>query len=286
MYVDGTAIFGTGASANGTITVNSLSTIAVGTHTIYAIYNIPNGTKSTSPNVSFTVTTNTLPKPGITLKVVPVFPVVGIPVKMDFTLSCGTSCGAGSGILLIDNTYAGTISLGANGVATLRTTATGTPWTFGKHTAIFQFTGNPKYSNVNSPAASFQVLPPYAQQPVSVAVSIPASPFPQGETVDVNIATSCASNCGQEEIFVDGVPTFGTGAGANGTITVGALSNIVVGNHTILAAYGPVYGLTTAISPSTSFSVIANTLPAENLWLFRPKSLDLYPTAVTRWYPI
>jgi RHS repeat-associated protein len=266
LLVDGAYNQGGGLNgAAGWATFSALSNLAVGTHTLQVRYYDPSGSfVAQSSVVNFTVVPNNLPVPFGQVKFNPVDPVVGVPVTITATLSCGSSCGAGSGYFLVDGSYVGYGTL-VNGVAVMTTTASGSQWTAGTHTVSFDFFGNPTYSNVNTAPQNFTVLPPFAQQPLAVSLTVPASPFAEGERVEMLFTTSCPSPCsvgnGGIDVWVDGNYYSGGGATPNSFVTWSyGLQDIGVGQHTLDVRYTDSSGRV-GESPVSTFTVVPNTLP-------------------------
>jgi len=252
----GTASFFDGATLLGTATLNAsgqasftTSTLAVGTHSITAVYaGDANFTGSTSPAVSPVVN-----KAATTTTVVasPNPSVFGQPVTLTATTSAvspGTGTPTGTASFFDGATLLGTAMLNAAGQAAFTTSTLA----LGTHSITAVYAGDANFTGSTSPAVSPVVNK--AASTTTVASSPNPSVFGQSVTLTAT-ATAVSPGAGTPT----GTASFFDGATLLGTATLNAAgqasfttSTLAVGTHSITAVYAGDANFTGSTSPVTT----------------------------------
>ena len=233
----GTVTFKDGATALATVTLvngsasTSISTLAVGSHSITAVYNgSPNFQTSTSPAVTQVVnspTTTSLtstPNPSVkgqtvtlTATVSPVPPAVGVPTGTVTFKDGATSLGT---VTLVNGSASLTISTLA----------------VGSHSLTAAYSGGGNFQASTSAAITQTVN----QGSTSTSLTSTPNPSTVGQTVTLTAtvsATSPASGVPTGTVtFRDGGTTLGVVTLVNGSASL-TVSTLATGNHSLTAIY-------------------------------------------------
>ena len=248
IFRDGAANIGQGTlNAQGVATL-SISSLAVGPHTLTAVYQ-GDSSYLTSTSAPPLVETISLATTGLTLAS-PANPVdVGTTVTF-------TSVLTGNGVA---PTGALTLHDGSAVIATQNVTNTGT-FTFsitslaiGTHTLTAQYAGDAN----NSPATSNAITIAVQQAATTTSLTSSANPSTVGQNLTLTaVVTSSGVNLTGSVSFLDGGSAVGSAAlSANGmaTLTTGSLS---FGPHTLTAVYSGDANHTTSTSAALSEQIV------------------------------
>ncbi|MDR3727348.1 MAG: Ig-like domain repeat protein [Terracidiphilus sp.] len=220
----------TSAAASGTYTATAasagISTLAVGSHTIQAIY-ATNGTNAAATG-SVVQTVNT---DSTTLTVTSLSPSIYYGKNVTFAVTASGASGTpkGSVSIYVDGvaTYAGTLSSGAASIPTT------TLLSVGVHSIVAHYGGGDGiHAAADSPAMSQTVLAVY-----STVSTLTCTPL----IAEIGTAVSCTDSLAATVGQPSGTITYYDGSTAQGTATVTAgtatfyLSALAVGSHTITA---------------------------------------------------
>jgi sugar lactone lactonase YvrE len=225
---DGSAVLATQNVTNtGTFTF-SISTLAIGTHTLTAQYaGDTNNSPATSNAITITVqqaasstslTTSASPSTlGQNLTLTAVVTSLGVNITGSISFQDGT-------------TAIGSAALSANGTATLTTGSL----SFGPHTLTAVYSGDTNHATSTSPVLSEQIV-----QAAGVVLTSNLNPSISGTNV---VFTATLSGVGS--LIPTGSVTFSDGANTLATVQLGATgagslqtAALTVGSHTITASY-------------------------------------------------
>jgi sugar lactone lactonase YvrE len=225
---DGSAVIATQSVTNtGTFTF-SISTLAVGMHTLSAVYS-GDGNNSAVSSSSIAVTVQ--PASTSTSLTASANPsLVGQTLTLAASVSSTGSNITGTMSFEDGGAVIGSAVLGANGTATLATTSL----SLGAHSLTAVYSGDPNHSLSTSAAVSEQIV-----QPASIALMSSVNPSTSGINV---LFTSKVAGIGSviptgTVIFSDGAATLATAQlDATGSASF-QTSLLAVGSHSITASY-------------------------------------------------
>lgn len=247
-FKDGSTTLGTRTLASGSASFTTSSPLAVGNHTITAVYAATSafsgstGTLAGGEVVNKASTTTTIQTPippttlgqpeQITATVVPVAPGSGtIGGSVNFKAVSFTNV-----------TYnLGSVAVGSGGTAAL-TSAVVLP--AGTYTVTAYYLGDANFLTSTSASASETING--ASSTTTVTASPATSVYGQAVTFTAGVTSTGGTPTGTVT-FKDGSTTLGTGTLSGGTATFTTSSPLAVGNHAITA----VYAGTTAFGTST-----------------------------------
>jgi hypothetical protein len=252
-FQDGSTTLGTGTLSGGVATF-SISTLAVGGHSITAAYGGDTDfTGSTSGAVGQTVN----PDGTTTALVSSANPsAFGQGVTFTATVSANTSGSGtpGGTVTFLDGSTAlgtGTLS---GGVATFTTTALAV----GSHSVTAVYGGDANHATSTSGALSQAVNP----DGTTTALASSADPSASGQSVTFTATVSASSpGAGTPSgtvTFKDGSTTLGTGTLSGGKATF-TTSGLAPGSHSITAVYGGDTNFTSSTSAAVNQSVAPTT---------------------------
>jgi hypothetical protein len=228
ILLDGNAVIATQNVTNtGTFTF-SISTLAIGTHTLTAQYA---GDTNNSPATSNAIAIAVQQAASITSLTTSANPSV---LGQNLTLTAGvTSSGVnltGSVSFLDGGSAIGSAALNANGTATLTTSSL----PFGAQTLTAVYSGDTNHTTSTSPALSEQIV-----QVAGIALTSSLNPSISGTNV---VFTATVTGVGS--LIPTGSVTFSDGANALATILLGATGSgsfptaaLAVGSHSITSSY-------------------------------------------------
>ena len=240
-FLDGSTQLGM-ATLDGTATaVFSSSSLAVGNHTITAMYSgDANYLPETSDPVILIVQQMGGGQPTSTLlKINPTLPV-GQSVTLTAHVAGGTGIGSmitGTVTFYQDGVQIGTatISDGTFNTATFSTTFN----TVGTYSMTAVYGGDANFAPSVSPAVSLSIVPVGQLTPTTTTLSSSATNANFGDTI--TFTASVQGGMGSPPTgmvtFLDGSSTLGTGTLSNGVATFSTAS-LTIGTHTITAQYG------------------------------------------------
>jgi hypothetical protein len=221
-FNEGATPLGSAAVSSGGATLSD-SSLALGTHTITAVYSgDANDAASTSAPVTQTVIKATS---NVTLSSSPNPSIVGASVTFTATVTPATATGT---VQFLEGTNvlgSGTI---AGGVATLAISTLAV----GAHTITASYGGDATNASDASPALTQTV------NKIVSAVSLANTPNPSviGSAVTLTAAVTPNSATGNVQ-FLEGTNILGSGTLGSGAATL-SVSNLAVGAHSIVASYG------------------------------------------------
>lgn len=247
-FMDGTTDLGSAyldVNANATLTTGEM---AVGTHTITAVYaGDSNTVGSTSNSITQVVSVGSTTT---TLAAAPSRSVYGQPVTLTATVSgAAPSSGIPTGtVTFMDgSTTLGTGTIDSTGTATLNTSALGV----GLHSITAAYGGDTNYAGSSAAAVNQSV----AADGTITAVTASPSPSVYSQAVTFTATVSAAAPGSGVPAgtvtFEDGTTKLGTGILSNGVATF-TTSTLSVGTHRITAVYGGSTAFTASTAPTFS----------------------------------
>jgi PKD repeat protein len=252
--VDGTAVGSPVTVISGTAAY-TVSTLAVGNHTVEAEYNgdtydlASNGTLSPVQVVNPTSSTTT-----VTSSANP--EILGNSVT--FTAAVSPSTATGTVQFKIDGTAVGSpVTLSSTGTATYTASAL----TLGKHAVEADYAGD-----INDTASIGILTQTTEAVPSSVAIASSLNPAAYGKSVYFTATVSPSAATGTIQFMIDGT-AFGSPVKiASGTAKSQSISTLTGGTHTIEAYYSgdstyatSVGSLTQTVTPTTSSGYISSS---------------------------
>ncbi len=236
----GTVTFDDGSTLLGTATLDNTgrahfttSALAVGTHSITAVYNgdsthLPSGSNALAQTViSGPLATST----ALSSSVNPV--AAGMPLT--FTAFVTASAGTPTGTVTFYNggVAFGNGSLDGVGQAILRTSL----WTPGSYPITAVYNGDGHFAGSTSPVLNQSVVAGQAAA-TSTGLSSSANPSTAGQTVTFTATVTSSGGTPTGTVsFLDGNTTLATVQLTNGSASF-STANLAVGSHSITAAYG------------------------------------------------
>jgi autotransporter-associated beta strand protein len=271
-FQDGVTVLGNGSlDSNGRATF-STSSLALGTHTITAVYG---GDMNFTTSTSLPFSQNVLPPTMTTLTASPNPSQYGQPVTFTVTVApVAPGTGTPTGMVTFQEgaTVLGTATL-SGGSATFTTSALAA----GQHAITATYQGDTNLGPSTSDIVSQMVN----QASTTITVSSSANPSAVGQAITFT-ATVTAISPGSRVptgmvTFMEGTTTLGTGTiDANGHATF-QTSSLAQGTHTITATYG---GDTNFLS-SMSSALSQNVLPATTTILTSSPNPSVFGQPVT-----
>jgi YVTN family beta-propeller protein len=227
-FFDGPTVLGTGTLDSSGAATFTTSTLAVGSHSITAIYegdsNFASSTSSTANEQILATTTTTLS------------PIASASYGESLTLtatvkSSSSGTPTGSVTFMDGTTTLGTGTLNSSGVATFTTSLLAV----GSHSLTASYSGEANFATSTSSTLSLTVNP----AATSASVSASANPSYSGAAVTFTAAITSSGGAPTGTVtFNDGSTKLGTAtldSAGHATYTTSTLS---VGSHSITAAYG------------------------------------------------
>lgn len=242
-FVDTGASLGTAAISNGAASI-TVSTLAVGSHSITAVYSGDgNDTAGASAAISQLITKDNTTT---TLQASPAASSYGQAVQL--TAAVLPSAATGTVQFLDGGIVVGTANV-AGGVASLAVST----FAVGAHslTAVYSGDGN----DLSSTSAPVTITIVQATPTVTLASSLDPSLTGQSVTFTATVLPAAATGTIQ---FLDGTASLGTVA-LNAGVAILTTSTLTAGTHTITAKYSGNAGYTAA---SASLSQVVNVPPA------------------------
>jgi hypothetical protein len=228
-FYDGSTAIGTGSLDSNGLATATVTSLAVGGHTITASYaGDANYAAAVTPGLSHAIvaassTTVLAPSAGPT--------VWGQPVTFTATVSAPAASGLPAGVVTFSDgsTVLGQGTIGANGVATL-TTAT---VAVGSRSITATFAGDANHAG--SASAAVTQLVGQASTAVTVTATTPTLAGQTTLTAAVAVASPGAGTPTGTISFYDGTTLLGTAAASAPTLSVTGLAG---GDHAVTAVYG------------------------------------------------
>ncbi|MGF7179359.1 Ig-like domain repeat protein [Tunturiibacter psychrotolerans] len=260
-FLDGTSVLGTAIlSANGSATL-SVSSLALGQHTLSASYaGDTNDAASSSPPQTITVNKGA---PSLTLVSSSNPSVAGLQVVFTANLSGTTVAPTGSVTFTDGTAVLGSAPIAANGSANLPVSTL----SVGQHTIVATYTGDANNSAATSPG----VVETIQQSTSAISLSSNKNPALIGDAVTfAMMVTGTGAQPTGTVVLRDGANSIGTvGIDANGLATLTA-STLSIGAHTLIATYngdsshpGSVSGpLQQAILQPTASTLVSSSNPS------------------------
>jgi M6 family metalloprotease-like protein len=229
-FLDGTIVLGTAILSNGSASI-AVATLAVGTHSITAVYGGDSSYNSSTSGALAEVVNKAASAVAVSSSDNP--SNARQPVMLTAVISPGTA--TGSVQFLERSTVLGTATVSA-GSASVTTSALAS----GSHPISAVYSGSGNYTS--SSAALTQVV----KLATSTSLTSNRTAATYGQSVQFTATVSPNSSTGSVQ-FMDGSKSLGSGTLAGGAATL-TLSTLQVGTHSVAA----VYGGSAADSPSTS----------------------------------
>jgi hypothetical protein len=226
-FHDGVAVIGTGTvSAQGVATF-STTTLAVGTHTITAVYS---GDANYQPSTSAPATVVVQLAPTVTALATSANPsVVGQPLTLTATVTSITANPTGNINFMDGTTLLSSVAVNASGTALYTTSSLA----FGAHPLTAVYAGDSIHATSTSTTVNEQIV-----ETAPETLTSSSNPAVSGATV-----TFTATVTGQNGVTSTGQITFKDGTTGLGTVTMTngsaayTTNALSVGTHTIAASY-------------------------------------------------
>src|SRR5665213_1104350 len=246
-FFDGVTSLGTGALNSSGVATLSVSTLAVGSHSITANYaGAGSFTASTSAAVALaisavTTTTSLIASPN------PATQGANVILTATTTAASGTPSGT---VTFYDGvTSLGTGTLNGSGVATLTvSTLTG-----GSHSLTASYAASGSFGASTSAAVALLI-----NQTTTTVVTAAPNPAAQGVSVVLSATTTATSGTPSGSVtFYDGATSVGAGTlNGFGTATL-TVSSLAVGSHSITASYTATSGFLASTSAAVTLVINA-----------------------------
>ncbi len=249
-FKDGATTLGTGTlngSAQATFTTSSL---ALGSHSITAVYGgDTNDLGSTSPVLTQTVTANSSGT-AITSSVNP--STFGQSVTFTATVTGSGVTPTGTVTFKDGSTALGSATLNGSGQTTFSTNALAA----GSHSITATYNGDSNYGTSISPTLTQTVN----QNASSTSLTSSANPSAYGAAVTFTATVTGASGTPTGTVtFKDGTTTLGSATLNGSGQTTLSVSSLAVGNHSITAVYGGDTNNLGSTSPVLTQTIVTNT---------------------------
>jgi hypothetical protein len=224
---DGALVIGQATLNAQGVAVFSTTTLAVGTHTLSAVY-AGDGNYQASTSGSVTVVVQQAPST-TTLTTSANPSIVGQSVTLTAAVTSVTAGASGQVIFMDGSATLATIALGANGTASFLTSSL----TFGAHTLTAVYSGDTNHAGSTSAVVNEQIV-----QTSTAVLTSSVNPATSGTNVvfTATIAGTAGTPPSGSVIFRDGTTVLGTVTLTNGTASF-AISTLAVGSHTITVSY-------------------------------------------------
>ena len=225
MFKDGNTVLGTVNLANGSASI-TLSSLAVGGHTITATYSGDTNFSGSNASLSQTVnqaSTSTALSSSLNPS----------GFSQSVTFSANVTSGAtgsitGSVMFKDGNTVLGTVNL-ANGSASITLSSLAV----GGHSITATYSGDSTFSGSN---ASLSQAVNQASTTTTLSSSVNPSSFGQSVTLTAGVGTSASGSMTGSVTFKDGSTVLGTVNLNNGSASI-TVSSLIVGGHSVTATY-------------------------------------------------
>ncbi len=222
-FQDGATVLGTVALSGGVATLPALATLAVGAHSITAVYS-GDGTEAPGTSAVLTQTVSKVTS-GVTLS--SSANPSNVAQTVTFTATVTPSSATGSVQFFDGTTALGTGTL-SGGTATFPTSAL----TGGSHSITAAYSGD----GSNAANTSAPLLQAVSKTNTSVTLASSANPSTLGQAVTFTAAVTPNSATGSVQ-FSDGTSPVGNGTLSGGKATA-VFATFTVGAHSITATYG------------------------------------------------
>jgi O-glycosyl hydrolase len=245
-FFDGATSLGTGVLNGSGVATLSVSTLAVGSHSITASYaGVTGFTASTSPAVPLVISAITTTT---TLTVSPNPASAGANVVLTATTTAASGTAAGTVTFYDGATSLGTGALNGSGVATLTvSTLAG-----GSHSLTASYAASGNFGASTSAAVALVI-----NQNTTTTVSASPNPAAQGASVVLTATTTATSGTpGGSVTFYDGATSLGTGTLNGSGVATLSVSTLAVGSHSITTGYAATSGF--LASTSTAVPLVIN----------------------------
>ena len=262
-FFDGSTSLGT-KNLSGTTATLSISTLAVGAHSITAVYGgDTNNAGATSTSVTVTVGQSA---PAVTVSADNSSPALGASVTLTATLTGGASP---TGTVTFKD---GTTVLGTGAISGTTATFSTSSLGVGTHSIIAVYAGDADNAGATSVAATVTV----GQLAPTVAVSADKPNPAFGEKVILTATLTGGSSPTGTVAFFDGSTSLGNGT-VSGTTATYQSSALAAGAHSITAKYSG--DANNAAATSTAFSVTVTAAPVAT-FTFTPAGGTALPAAM------
>jgi hypothetical protein len=252
----GTIAFHDSAAVIGTITVNAqgvatfpTTTLAVGTHTLTAVYS---GDANYQPSTSASITVVVQPAPTTTSLATSADPsVLGQPLTLTAAVSSITANPTGNINFMDGTTLLSSVAVNASGTAVYATSTL----TFGAHALTAVYVGDSIHATSTSTTVNEQIV-----ETAPETLTSSANPAVSGTNV-----TFTATVTGQNGVVPTGQVTFSDGTTGLGTVTMTngvatyTTNALSVGTHSISASYSGDSHYAVATQTITQTVTSANT---------------------------
>ena len=246
-FFDGATSVGTGALNGSGVATLSVSTLAIGSHSITASYagagSFTASTSAAVPLVIAAITTTT------SLTALPNPATVGANVVLTSTTAAASGTATGTVTFFDGATSLGTGTLNGSGVAALTvSTLSG-----GSHSLTASYAASGNFGASTSAAVTVLI-----NQTTTTTVSASPNPAAQGASVVLTATTTATSGTpGGSVTFYDGVTSLGSGTLVSGVATLSS-SSLSVGSHNITASYTATSGFLASTSAAVTLVINAS----------------------------
>ncbi|HEY5331237.1 MAG TPA: Ig-like domain repeat protein [Acidobacteriaceae bacterium] len=246
-FFDGATSLGTGTLNGSGVATLTVSTLAVGSHSITANYaGAGSFTASTSSAVALAISAVTTTT---SLTVSPNPAAVGANVVLTATTTAASGTATGTVTFDDGTTSLGTGALNGSGVATLAvSTLTG-----GSHSLTASYAASGSFGASTSAAVALLI-----NQTTTTVVTAAPNPAAQGVSVVLSATTTATSGTPSGSVtFYDGATSVGAGTlNGFGTATL-SVSSLAVGSHSITASYTATSGFLASTSVAVTLVINA-----------------------------
>jgi subtilase family serine protease len=265
-FKDGTTNIGSPATLSGGTASLNTGALAVGSHTITAVYSGDTANSSSvSPGVSVTVA-----KAPSAISLASTSASTTLGQSVTFTATVSGNLLAGTVQFMDGSTSLGIFAINAC-TASLTTTALGV----GTHNITAIYSGDANNQGSTSTVLTETVLPVVTAS--STVLSTTTNSLPAGQSVTLTATVTGSAPTGTVQ-FKDGAANMGGPVAVSGNQTILSINSLTVGSHIITA----VYSGDIANSASTSSSVVINvTTVASSLALSSSKPTTAPGESVT-----
>ncbi len=226
-FTDGVTVLGTAQISGGGFATLSVTTLAIGSHSISASYggntNYVASPSTSIPETIVTASTSTVLVSSLTPS------VAGATITFTATVAGNGGIATGAVTFMDSGASLGSVALSAKGVATLTTSALAV----GQHTLTAVYGGDAK--DGGSTSANVTQMVQIATSKTAVKSSANPTTFGSSVTFTANVTTNGGAPTGTIT-FTDGATVLGA-APLNGGAAVFTSTTLALGAHSIAAAY-------------------------------------------------
>jgi hypothetical protein len=229
-FMDGTTSLGSASLSSGQATI-SVSTLALGSHSITAVYQGSTNFSSSTASAFGQLVTQAATTTTLTSSATPA--VFGQPITFKAFVAAVAGAGTPTGSIAFMD---GTTSLGSASLSSGQATFTISTLSVGTHSVTAVYQGDTNFAS--STTATFgQVI---NQAATATTMTSSASPLVFGQTVTFKaVVAAVAPGAGTPSgsvVFMDGTTSLGSATLASGQATF-AISTLSMGTHSITAVY-------------------------------------------------